>query len=465
MAKNSQISEKLPPHNDEAEVAVLNAILLDNTKIFTALDLLHPSDFYKPRHAKILYAMVQVNQDGNAIDLLTLRDELERRQQMDEIGGAAYLVQLVDAVPTAANIEYHARIVKEKSLFRQALNIGISLTTTAYAAAQPLEVVLGNAYQSLIALTDGQAQTTVTPLADGIRQAFERFEAYRDQLNAPSDAVFSGFPDIDRIIMGFQPGNLIVVAARPGCGKTAFACDLLRKATQRKDVNGVTQNVPVAAVLYSLEMTQQELSDRVLCAEAKVNKYTVKTGALQAEHWERLTLAAEVLNKKPSHIADPSSMTITALRAHAKRMMLEHHIGMVIVDYAQLVSSSSTKENRVQEVSEVSRGLKSLAKELHIPVVALAQLNREVEKRNDKRPQLSDLKETGQFEQDADIVMFPFRPEVYFDDAEKGLAEMIIAKHRDGAIGSPKLHFFADYACFENYTPRQDNPFQQYDEL
>lgn len=459
--------DKLPPFNEEAEQAVLTAILLDNNRLFSVLDILHPSDFYKPRHAKILYAMCQLNQDGNVIDLMTLSDELEKRKQLDEIGGAAYLVQLVDIVPTAANVEYHAKIVKEKSLFRQALNIGLTLTASAYEAADPFEVVLSNACQSLLSLTDQRMRTQVTSLSTGIRQAFERFEAYREQMNAPSDAVFTGFPDIDNIIMGFQPGNLIVVAARPGCGKTAFACDLLRKATQRKDVDGVVKNVPVSAVLYSLEMTQEELSDRILCAEAKVNKYTVKTGTLQAEHWERLTLAAEVLDKKPSHIVDPSSMTIAALRAHAKRMMLEHHIGMILIDYAQLVLPSSAKENRVQEVSEVSRGLKALAKELHLPVVALAQLNREVEKRNDKRPQLADLRETGQLEQDSDIVMFPFRPELYFDDAEKGLAEMIIAKHRDGALGAPRLRFFAEHACFENYSRREDSyPCSpQYEEL
>lgn len=457
--------EKLPPHNLDAEQAVLCAILLNNDALFTISTSLSAQDFYKPAHSKIYTACLAIQDRGDAIDLLTLRDELERRKQLDEVGDIPYLMRLSDAFPTAANVEFHQNIVLEKSLARRLLNIGIEIATTCYEDATPPHETLAMARQRLIEMRDGRESVTAVPLKTAIQKAFERFEAYREQQDAPSDDVWSGFADIDRITMGFHPGNLIVVAARPGCGKTAFACDLLRKATQRKIVDGKVQSVPVSAVLYSLEMTEEELSDRLLCAEAKVSAYDVKNNQLADDHWTRLTYAAESLSRCHSFIVDPSSMTITALRAHAKRMKLEHNIGMVLIDYTQLVLASTNKENRVQEISEVSRGLKALAKELHVPVIALAQLNREVEKRPDKKPQLSDLRDSGQIEQDSDVVMFPFRPELYFDDAEKGLAEMILAKHRHGAVGSVRLRFFSEFACFESYTPRHENPFQPYDEL
>lgn len=432
--------EKLPPYNIEAEQAVLSAILLDNTSIHRALEIFDPDDFYRKSHQKIFNAMLELIDRGDVVDLLLLREELDRRKELDEIGGPAYLAALVDQVPTAANIEFHARIVHEKSIARSLLNASIEIATRCYDESEDVSVILEDAEQKIFSISEGRIKKGFIPLHVIVKEGFEKIEELAERKSLIT-GVPTGFIEIDHMTSGLQPSDLIIVAARPAMGKTSLCLNMAQHI-------GARENIPMA--IFSLEMSKEQLGIRLLCAEARLNSHNVRIGHLQDDDWEQLAHASEILSKAPIYIDDTPAMTILEMRAKAKRLKLETGIGAVIIDYLQLMQTRTRRENRQQEITEISRSLKALAKELDVPVIALSQLSRAVEQRNPKRPQLSDLRESGSIEQDADVVMFIYRPEVYGIEGALGLAEIIIGKQRNGPVGTVQLAFIKEYTRFEN---------------
>ncbi len=432
--------EKLPPFDLEVEQAVLGAILLDNTAIFKALEIFDPSDFYRASHKKIFEAMLRLSEREDVIDLLLLRDELERQHELEDIGGPAYLVSLVDAVPTAANIEFHARIVHEKAIARKLLEASIEIATRCYDDAEDVNDILEDAEQKVFEISEGRIKQGFTPLSEIVKEGFEKIEELSVRKSLVT-GVPTGFLELDELTSGLQPSDLIILAARPAMGKTSFCLNIAQHI-------GVREQLPTA--IFSLEMSKEQLGIRLLCAESRLNSHDVRIGNIQDDDWERLTHASEILSKAPIYIDDTPALSILEMRAKAKRLKMEKGLEAVIVDYLQLMQPRVRRENRQQEITEISRSLKTLAKELHVPVIALSQLSRAVEQRTDKRPQLSDLRESGAIEQDADIVMFIYRPDVYFDDAPQGVAEIIIGKQRNGPIGTIQLAFIKEYTRFEN---------------
>ncbi len=432
--------EKLPPFNLDAEQAVLGAILLNNQSIFKALEIFHPADFYRSSHHKIFKAMLDLNERGDEIDLLVLRNELERRGELEEVGGPAFLAGLVDVVPTSANIEFHARIVHEKAIARRLLNASIEIATRCYDDSEDVIGILEEAEQKIFEISEGQIKQAFSPLSEIVQSGFEKIVQLAEQKSLVT-GVATGFVELDKLTSGLQPSDLIILAARPAMGKTSFCLNIAQHI-------GVKEQVSTA--IFSLEMSKEQLGIRLLCGQARLDSHNVRIGNLQEDDWERLTHAAEVLSKAPIYIDDTPALSILEMRAKAKRLKMEKNLGVIMVDYLQLMQPRSPRENRQQEITEISRSLKTLAKELHVPVIALSQLSRAVEQRTDRRPQLSDLRESGAIEQDADIVMFIYRPDVYFDDAPEGMAEIIIGKHRNGPIGTVPLAFIKQYTKFEN---------------
>ena len=432
--------EKLPPYNLEAEQAVLGAILLDNNAILKALEIFDPSDFYRPSHQKIFNAMYNLNEREDVIDLLTLRDELERRRELEDVGGPAYVVSLVDVVPTAANVEFHAKIVHEKAIARRLLNASIEIATRCYDESEEVEKTLEYAEQKIFEISKGQTKQAFTHVSIVVEDGVEKIEKLSQKKSLVTGAP-TGFIELDQMTSGFQPSDLIIVAARPAMGKTSFCLNVAQHM-------GVKEQIPTA--IFSLEMSKEQLGIRLLCAEARLDSHNVRIGNLKDEDWERLAHASEMISNAPIYIDDTPAISILEMRAKAKRLKMDKGLGVIIVDYLQLMESRTRRENRQQEITEISRSLKKLAKELDVPVIALSQLSRAVENRTDKHPQLSDLRESGAIEQDADIVMFIFRPEVYFDDAPEGIAEIIIGKQRNGPVGTFQLAFVKQYTRFEN---------------
>ena len=375
--------QKLPPFNLEAEQAVLGAILLDNNALFKALEIFHPTDFYRASHQKIFEAMLKLNERGDEIDLLLLRDELERGSHLEQIGGAAYLMSLVDVVPTAANVEFHARIVHEKSLARRLLNSSIEIATRCYDDSEDATSILEAAEQKIFEISEGQIKQAFTPLSVIVQDGYQKIEELAEKKSLVT-GVPTGFIELDRMTSGFQPSDLIILAARPAMGKTSFCLNIAQHI-------GVKEQIPTA--VFSLEMSKEQLGIRLLCGESRLDSQRVRIGDLEADDWERLTHASEILSKAPIYIDDTPAISILEMRAKSKRLKMEKGLGVVMVDYLQLMQPRAPRENRQQEITEISRSLKQLAKELHVPVIALSQLSRAVEQRNDRKPQLSDLRE------------------------------------------------------------------------
>lgn len=432
--------EKLPPHDIEAEEAVLGAILLDNLSIHKALEIFDPDDFYRDINKKIFNAMLDLLDRGTAVDLLVLRDELDRRKQLDEVGGPAYLAKLVDVIPTAANIEFHAKIVHEKAIGRKLLNASIEIVTRCYDEAEDVNDILEEAEQKIFAISEGKVKQGFTPLDVIVKQGYAHIEQLAERKSLVT-GVATGFADLDYMTSGLQPSDLIIIAARPSMGKTSLCLNMAQHVGVREGI---------ATAIFSLEMSKEQLGVRLLCGEARLNSHNVRVGNLEPDDWERLAHATEVLSKAPIYIDDTAAISILEMRAKAKRLKMEKGLGLIIVDYLQLMQSRFRHESRQQEITEISRSLKALAKEMNVPVIALSQLSRAVEQRTDKRPQLSDLRESGAIEQDADVVMFIFRPEVYGLEGADGIAELIIGKQRNGPVGSVNLAFVKEYTRFEN---------------
>ena len=444
--------DRQPPYSEDAEQAVLSAMLMDQDAIIRAVEIVDDSMFYAERHRRIFRSMVSITERGSVVDPLTLSDELSRRGELEAAGGKDYIGYLVDAVPTAANVEYHAEIVREKSILRQLIQVSTQIVHDAFAGQSTAADLLDQAESKIFHVSQQRKADGFMRIKELLWPTMERIEALQ-RGGKTITGVASGFSDLDEMTSGFQPADLVVVAARPSMGKTAFCLNLAQHAA-------IEDHVPVA--FFSLEMSKESLVQRMLTSEARVDSQRLRRGLLRDDEFPMLARAAGILSAAPIWIDDSPGITLLEMRSKARRLKADSGIGMLIVDYLQLMSGPSTAENRQQEVSQISRGLKALAKELNIPVVALSQLSRAPEQRSgDHRPQLSDLRESGAIEQDADLIMFLFRQEMYEGPVDKdgnsieGKAELIVGKQRNGPTGIVNLHFYKQYTRFANWSPRQ----------
>lgn len=448
-------SDRRPPFSLEAEMSVLGGMLLDADAIVRAIEILDETMFFREAHRRLFRAMVRLWEANGAITPVTVSEALRNAGDFETIGGAAYLAQLWDYVPTAANLEYHARIVREKAVLRRLIEVSTGIIQDTYANQGEVERLLDEAEQKIFQIAQTHDRKGFVWIKELLWPAMEQIETLSQQ-GSSITGVPSGFADLDTLTAGFQKGDLVIVAARPSMGKTAFTLNVAQHAAI---------SARRAVAVFSLEMSKEALVQRLLTSEARVDASRVRTGRLRDDDYPRLAQAAGLLNTAPIYIDDTPAISILEMRAKARRLKADRpDLALLIVDYLQLMQGNSRSENRQQEVSEISRGLKALAKELDIPVVALSQLSRAVESRPDKRPMMSDLRESGAIEQDADVIMFLFRPEYYFGPVDKdgnsleGKAELIIGKQRNGATGLVSLMFLKEYTRFESYSPRTDGP-------
>jgi len=440
-------SDRIPPQNLEAEISVLGAVLQEPGALLRAMEVLRPEDFYKEAHRKIFRACLDLFERNEPVDLVTLANELMRRKQLDEVGGASQLSALVDAVPTAANVTHHARVVKDKAVLNALIQKATAVVSKAYADSEDTDQLLDWAEQQIFDISQDKISRSFFPVKSILKGTFQLIEKLYDRKSHVT-GVPTGFSDFDRLTSGLQPAELIVVAGRPSMGKTSFCLNVAQHAAIR-------ENIPVA--IFSLEMSKEQLVQRMLCSEASVDSHRLRTGYLSDTDWPKLTTAAGRLSEAPVYIDDTPGISLLEMRAKARRLKAERGLGMVIIDYLQLISGRSRAENRQQEISEISRGLKAMAKDLSVPVVALSQLSRAVESRDPPRPQLSDLRESGAIEQDADVVTFLYRPAFYrkrkgeeTEEPEDNTTEIIIGKQRNGPTDTVYLTFLREYTRFEN---------------
>jgi replicative DNA helicase len=435
----------VPPQNLEAEESVLGAMLLSPTAIGTVTEILDASDFYRESHAKIYRAALGLWGKGEPVDAITLVDELDERGELETVGGSARVAELAALVPAASNVDHYARIVKEVATLRGLVRVGQEIARLGQERAGETQDLVDRAEQLVFDLAQQRVTGDFAHIQSLLLEGFERITQLYEA-GAELTGVPSGFRDLDRLTSGFQPGNLIILAARPSMGKSALA--LCTAANL-----GVRHETPVA--LFTLEMSKAEVTQRLMCSEAKVESNRLRSGKLAQDDWPRLTAACDKLMKAPVYVDDTGSITMMELRSKARRLKSrEPKLGLIIVDYLQLMTSGASAENRVQEVSQISRSLKVLARDLDVPILALSQLSRAVEQRHDKRPILSDLRESGSIEQDADLVFFVYRDEYYNGEEsdQQGLAEVILAKHRNGPTDAVKLSFLKRYAKFTDST-------------
>jgi replicative DNA helicase len=435
--------QKLPPQSIEAEESILSTILLDNGTLLDVLEILTAEDFYRTAHQKIFTAIETLFRKAEPVDLITLANALRESNQIEEIGGAAYLARLVDTVPSAVNVAHYARIVRDKSALRRLISKAGAITQRCFEDAGDFDQVLDFAEASVFEISESKHRAAFHPLSKIIEDNIDALEK-RQENRALVTGITTGFTRLDNMTSGLQGSDLIILAARPAMGKTALALNLARNAA-------VEGNVPVA--VFSLEMSKEQLSMRILCAEARVDSSRVRSGFLNPDDWNRITDAASALSEAPIFIDDSPDISATSIRTKSRRLKLDKNLGLIIIDYLQLMRGHQSNERRDLEISEISRSLKLLAKELNVPVLALSQLNRKLEERSDKRPQLSDLRESGALEQDADVVAFIYRDEVYNkeeNNPHRGTAEVILAKQRNGPTGVVPLTFLGQYTRFEN---------------
>jgi len=441
---------KLPPQNLEAEQAVLGAVLIDNESVVKALEVLRDEDFYRESHRVIFRAMLELSGRGEAIDLVTLAELLKAQDRLEKVGGAAYLAQLTEVIPTAANLRHHAQIVRRKAVTRDLIHAATEIAERGYQETDRVEELLDYAERSVFAISERQVRQDFVPVKEILKDSFAVIERLYERQELVT-GVPTGFTKLNEYTAGFQPSDLIVLAGRPSMGKTALAMTVAQHV-------GIQHGEPVA--IFSLEMAKEQLLTRMLCSEARVDSSKLRTGRFAKSDWPKLTTAAGRLTEARIFIDDTPAMTVLEMRAKARRLKMEHGLSLVVVDYLQLMRGRSGTDSREQEISDISRSLKALAKELQVPVVALSQLSRAVESRNDKRPLLSDLRESGAIEQDADVVMFIYREEFYkpcecpeehpCECGRRGKAEVIVGKQRNGPTGTVKLAFLSRYTRFED---------------
>ncbi len=440
----SLLLERVPPQSVEAEMSVLGSMLIEREAMLRAVEFLTPQCFYREAHRRIFDAMSGLAERGEAVDLITVTEELRRRGELEDVGGVDYLTSLANAVPTAANVEYYARIVEEKALLRRLINAAGEIARQAYDAQEPADEILDRAENAIFEVAQRRRVQTYVPLREVLIAAYEHIERLLAQRGRIT-GVPTGFADLDSLTSGLHPSELVILAARPSQGKTAFCLNVACHAAVR-------HGVPVG--VFSLEMAKEQLGLRMLCAEAHINSQRLRTGNLTEEDWPRLSRALSRLAEAPIFIDDTPNISLLELRAKARRLKAEHNVGLVVVDYLQLIHSRSRPENRQQEVSEISRSLKALARELQVPVLALSQLSRAVEQRQDKRPVLSDLRESGSLEQDADVVAFLYHGPDGGQPQENNVVELIVAKQRNGPTGSVQLVFLKEVGRFVNLEKR-----------
>jgi len=431
----------------EAEISVLGAVLQDPQALLKAMEVLRPADFYKEAHRKIFGACIDLFERNEPVDLVTLANELMRRKQLEEVGGASALSALVDAVPTAANVAYHARIVKDKALLNALIQKGTAVVSRAYADKDEVDEVLDWAEQQIFEISQDKVSRSFVPVKSVLKGTFQLIEKLYDRKSHVT-GVPTGFRKFDELTAGLQPSELVVVAGRPSMGKTSFCLNIAQHAA-------IQEHIPVA--IFSLEMSKEQLVQRMLCSVARVDSHSLRTGFLRDADWPKLTTGAGILSESPIFIDDTPGISLLEMRAKARRLKAEQGLALVIIDYLQLISGRGRAESRQQEISEVSRSLKAMAKELSVPVVALSQLSRAVESRQPPRPQLSDLRESGAIEQDADLVAFLYRPALYRErkgeelpEEEDRTTEVIIGKQRNGPTGTVYLTFLREYTRFED---------------
>ncbi len=446
--------ERVPPQSLEAEKAVLGSVMLDNESIGKAIEMIDPSHFYRTIHQKIFAAALNLYERNEPVDLITLSEELKRQKILDEIGGSYYLTELAESIPSSANVEYHARIVLEKAVLRNMISEGIAIARDCYEAGRDPFEILDRAEQRIFGLSEKRLTKTFQHIDPIMHETFDKIERFHRERKGVVTGVPTGFTKLDELTSGFQPGELVIVAGRPSMGKTAFCLNVARNAA-------VEAKVPVA--FFSLEMSNQQLAMRLLCAEARVDAHGVRTGHLADHEWQKLSMCVGNLAEAPIYIDDSSTMGTLELRAKARRLKKEKGVGMVMIDYLQLMQGPRNSESRQQEISSITRSLKALAKEIDLPVIVLSQLSRAVEVRGgERKPLLSDLRESGAIEQDADVVLFIYRSEFYgkaMDDqgqSVEGKAEVIIGKQRNGPVGTVHLSFIKQWAKFENLAFDED---------
>jgi len=436
--------DKLPPQNLDAEMAVLGSMLLDEEAVSVAVEKLDAGCFYKDTHRKIFQTISDLYNANKAVDLITLADALRKDNSLDEIGGASFLTSLANAVPTAANINHYAGIVREKYILRSLINNSTKIITVCHESEGNIAEVVDTAERLIFEVSERKNQGTYQHLKEIVKDSIETIDKLY-QNKAHVTGIPTGYIDFDIKTAGLQPSDLIIVAGRPSMGKSAFALGIAEYA-------GVIEKVPTA--VFSLEMSKEQLVQRMLCSHARVDAHKVRTGYLATSDWPRLTAAAGKLSEAPIYIDDTPAISVMELRARARRLKSHHGIKLIILDYMQLMRGSAMNmESRQQEISEISRSLKALARELSVPVIAISQLSRAVESRTDHRPQLSDLRESGAIEQDADVVVLILREEYYTPSPDnQGIAEAIIAKQRNGPVGSLKLAFIKEFTRFDNLS-------------
>ncbi len=444
---------KVPPQNLEAESSVLGGILLENEAINRVLEVLTTDDFYRESHRKIFRAMIELYDRSEPVDLITLSDILKAKGDLEAVGGSAYLASLANAIPTSANIHHYARIVREKAIRRYLISAATMIATRGFEDQENVDEFLDEAEKVIFDISEKRVRTSFVMVGEMIRDSIKMVERLYERKELVT-GVPSGYKDLDRLTAGFQPSDLIVVAGRPSMGKTALCLNIAAHAAFGG--SGVA--------IFSLEMAKEQLVLRMLCTEARIDHSRVRSGYLADREFPALVMAAGKLAETPIYIDDTPAISVLELRAKARRLVRdrEKKIGLIIVDYLQLMRGAHTASNREQEISDISRSMKALAKELSVPVIAISQLNRRVEDRGDKRPMMADLRESGAIEQDADLIVFVFREVVYNENVDDpNVAEIIVSKQRNGPTGTVRLTFFKEFTRFENYTGVEEFPYEK----
>jgi replicative DNA helicase len=435
---------KLPPQNIEAEESVLGSLMIDKNAIIRVADMLEPADFYKPSHTKIYETILRLYEKQEPIDILSVTTRLKAENKLVEAGGSTYLTELINKVPTASHIGHYAKIVKEKKILRDLINTSAEITEDAFKPNEDLDKILDDIEQKIFSISQRSISQKFTLVKDELHTAYERIEKLH-QGEGALRGISSGFTEIDNLLSGFQKSDLIVIGARPSLGKTSLVLDIARHAA-------VKLNEPIG--LFSLEMSREQVVDRLIASEAEVPLWKLRTGRLTDEvDFELIQSALDTLSRASFYIDDTPSPNILQMRSMARRLQAERGLSLIIIDYLQLIQPRSSGENMVQQITEISRGLKGLARELNVPVIAVSQLSRAVDQRESKVPRLSDLRESGAIEQDADVVLFIYRKDrdkINVTPDEQNLAEIIIAKHRNGPLGTIRLKFDSEKVCFKS---------------
>lgn len=432
-------ADRLPPHNLEAEQAVLGAIILEPSVLISVNERLRAEDFYRPGHQKLFQVMNEIAEKGEPVDLVTITADLSDKKLLDEVGGVSYLTELASVVPTAANVDYYAKIVEEKAILRRLIRTATQIAMSGYSGGEEVSNLVDTAEKKILEISQRNVRGGFVPIKDVLLESFEQIERLHYN-NSGIRGIPSGFVDLDRMTSGFNKSDLIIIAARPAMGKTAFALNVAQNVALRA-------NETVA--IFNLEMSAAQMVMRMIAAEGNIDAQAFRTGNLNEEDWEKLTMAISSLSEAKIFIDDTPGVTVNDIRSKLRRLQTEHGLGMVLIDYLQLINGRGNGDSRQQEISEISRSLKLMAREFNCPIIALSQLSRAVEQRQDKRPMLSDLRESGSIEQDADIVAFLYRDDYYNEDSEKkNIAEVIIGKQRNGPVGKVELLFLKNYNKF-----------------